>query len=73
MIGEDLPDRPADLDLAEMEGAPVGLGSVVHCVPLLESRSLGDPSGGQVREVGLGGDEVVVGDVDPAAGRWGRG
>ena len=33
MIGEDLPDRPADLDLAEIEGAAVGPGSVVHRKP----------------------------------------
>ena len=73
MIGEDLPDRPADLDLAEIEGAAVGLGAVVHRIPPpLESRSLGDPGGEQGREIGLGRDEVV-GDVDPAAGRWGRG
>jgi hypothetical protein len=74
MIGEDLPDRPADLDLAEIEGAAVGLGAIVHRIPPLESRSLGDPGGEQGREIGLGRDEVVgVGDVDPAAGRWGRG
>ena len=78
MVGEDLPDRPADLDLAEIENAAVGLGAVVHRIPPLESRSLGDPGGEQGREIGLGRDEVVgVGDVDPAVyrgegRRWGR-
>ena len=68
-VGEDLPDWPADLDLAEIEGAAVGLGAVVHRIPPLESRSLGDPGGEQGREIGLGRDEVGgVGDVDPAAG-----
>ena len=69
MVGEDPPDRPADLDLAEIEGAAVGLGAVVRaCMSPLERRPpRGDPGGQQGREVGLGRDEVVgIGDVDPA-------
>ena len=59
MIREDLPDRPADLDLAEIEGAAVGPGFVVHRIPPSKVASSGIPAENKAARSGSAAIESV--------------